>query len=68
MHAKMPGGLLAGFLLLLVPTQGFGLDLPRSGHPIFDRVVTLVADNFTIPQRSTALAQRYGRNSMAATR
>ncbi|MDW9528837.1 PDZ domain-containing protein [Sinorhizobium meliloti] len=49
MHAKMPGGLLAGFLLLLVPTQGFGLDLPRSGHPIFDRVVTLVADNFHDP-------------------
>ncbi|WP_027997556.1 S41 family peptidase [Sinorhizobium arboris] len=49
MPAKMPCALFAGVLFLLLPAQGFGLDLPRSGHPIFDRVVTLVADNFHDP-------------------
>ena len=49
MHAKMPRVLLAGLLFLLVPSQGFGLDLPRSNHPVFDRVVTLVVDNFHDP-------------------
>ncbi|APG88390.1 exported carboxyl-terminal protease protein (plasmid) [Sinorhizobium americanum CCGM7] len=38
--------LLFAFLLLLVPGHGFALDLPRSGHPVFDRAVELVVDNF----------------------
>ncbi|AUX80025.1 S41 family peptidase [Sinorhizobium fredii] len=33
-------------LLLLVPCHGFALDLPRSGHAVFDRAVELVVDNF----------------------
>jgi carboxyl-terminal processing protease len=33
-------------LLLLAPDQGRALDPPRSGHPVFDRAVELVVDNF----------------------
>ncbi|WP_026186992.1 S41 family peptidase [Ensifer sp. BR816] len=33
-------------LLLLAPSHSVALDLPRSGHAVFDRAVELVADNF----------------------
>ncbi|AWM28804.1 S41 family peptidase [Sinorhizobium fredii] len=43
---KTFGPLPFALLLLLVPGQGFALDLPRSGHSVFDRAVELVVDNF----------------------
>ncbi len=43
---KTFGPLPFALLLLLVPGQGFALELPRSGHPVFDRTVELVLDNF----------------------
>lgn len=46
MHATMPRVLLTALLLLIIPGQSLGLDLPRSGHPVFDRVVALVVENF----------------------
>jgi len=33
-------------LLLLLPAQASALDVPRSGHPVFDRAVDLVMDHF----------------------
>ncbi|WP_050980106.1 S41 family peptidase [Sinorhizobium sojae] len=36
-------------LLLVIPEQGRALEPPRSGHPVFDRAVELVLDNFYDP-------------------
>ncbi|HXV31267.1 MAG TPA: S41 family peptidase [Sinorhizobium sp.] len=43
---KTFGALPLALLLLILPDQGRALDLPRSGHPVFDRTVALVLDNF----------------------
>lgn len=46
MHAKTFGALPVAFLFLLLGGPCLARDLPRSGHPVFDRAVTLVVDNF----------------------
>lgn len=43
---KTFGVLTFSLLILSVPSQAWALDPPRSGHPVFDRAVELVADNF----------------------
>lgn len=43
---KTFGVLTFSLLILSVPGQGWALDPPRSGHPVFDRAVELVVDNF----------------------
>ena len=46
MQAKMPGFLAVALLLVLIPANALALDPPRSGHPVFDRAIQLVFDNF----------------------
>ncbi|MDK1387862.1 S41 family peptidase [Sinorhizobium sp. 8-89] len=46
MRARTVGSLPLILLLLLTSGQAFGVDPPRSGHPVFDRAVQLVVDNF----------------------
>ncbi|OAP39940.1 carboxyl-terminal protease [Sinorhizobium glycinis] len=46
---KTFGPLPFALLLLLMPGQSLALDLPRSGHAVFDRAVELVIDNFYDP-------------------
>ena len=53
---KMFGPLPFALLLSLVPGVSLGLDLPRSGHAVFDRTVELVVDNFY----DTSVLDRFG--------
>ncbi|QFI69825.1 hypothetical protein EKH55_4951 [Sinorhizobium alkalisoli] len=46
---KIFGVLSFVLLLLVMPEPGRALEPPRSGHPIFDRAVELVLDNFYDP-------------------
>ncbi|WEX75437.1 S41 family peptidase [Sinorhizobium numidicum] len=46
MRVKTLGALPFAFLLLLMHGQSLALEPPRSGHPVFDRAVELVIDNF----------------------
>lgn len=43
---KTLGALTFSLLILSVPSHGWALDPPLSGHPVFDRAVELVVDNF----------------------
>ncbi|MCA1449888.1 PDZ domain-containing protein [Ensifer sp. IC3342] len=46
MRTRTVGSLPLILLLFLTSSQAFALEPPRSGHPVFDRAVTLVVDNF----------------------
>ncbi|MBP2233528.1 C-terminal processing protease CtpA/Prc [Sinorhizobium kostiense] len=43
---KTLGVFTFSLLILSVPSHGWALDPPLSGHPVFDRAVELVVDNF----------------------
>jgi carboxyl-terminal processing protease len=48
MRSRIPGffGFLAALLLVMLAAPAAAVEAPRSGHPVFDRAVRLVVDNF----------------------
>jgi carboxyl-terminal processing protease len=46
MRSRTPGFLAAFVLALMLAAPAMAVEPPRSGHPVFDRAVRLVVDNF----------------------